>query len=98
MEICTLIRSKSGLPSRRLIMLTAKSEEDDIITGLACGLDDYVTKPFSPRVLIGPYSRRSCAPSGKRSLAAGPARSRENGPTNPCRWTILIGGRALKAG
>jgi len=33
-------------------MLTAKSEEDDIITGLSCGADDYVTKPFSPRVLI----------------------------------------------
>jgi two-component system phosphate regulon response regulator PhoB len=33
-------------------MLTAKSEDDDIITGLACGADGYVTKPFSPRVLI----------------------------------------------
>ncbi|HIP82108.1 MAG TPA: response regulator transcription factor, partial [Desulfocapsa sulfexigens] len=35
-----------------IIMLTAKSEEDDIVTGLSCGADDYVTKPFSPRVLI----------------------------------------------
>jgi two-component system phosphate regulon response regulator PhoB len=33
-------------------MLTAKSEEDDIVSGLECGADDYVTKPFSPRVLI----------------------------------------------
>jgi len=33
-------------------MLTAKGEESDIVTGLELGADDYVTKPFSPRVLI----------------------------------------------
>lgn len=35
-----------------IIMLTARSEEDDRIRGLECGADDYVTKPFSPRELI----------------------------------------------
>lgn len=38
----------SGIP---IIMLTAKGEEADIVTGLELGADDYVTKPFSPRVL-----------------------------------------------
>ncbi len=52
MEICTIIRTKNIENPPPIIMLTAKSEEDDIITGLACGADDYVTKPFSPRVLI----------------------------------------------
>jgi two-component system phosphate regulon response regulator PhoB len=35
-----------------IIMLTAKTEEVDIVTGLEIGADDYVTKPFSPRILI----------------------------------------------
>jgi len=52
MEICTMIRTKQFDFQPPIIMLTAKSEEDDIVTGLACGADDYVTKPFSPRVLI----------------------------------------------
>ncbi|MBU0945209.1 MAG: response regulator transcription factor [Proteobacteria bacterium] len=52
MEVCTLLREKPGSVQPPIIMLTAKSEEDDIVSGLACGADDYVTKPFSPRVLI----------------------------------------------
>ncbi len=52
MEVCTIIREKPENAALPIIMLTAKSEEDDIITGLACGADDYVTKPFSPRILI----------------------------------------------
>ncbi len=52
MEVCTLIRKKEHAAQPPIIMLTAKSEEDDIITGLASGADDYVTKPFSPKVLI----------------------------------------------
>ncbi len=51
-EICSLIRSDQEHQQPPIIMLTAKSEEDDIVTGLSCGADDYVTKPFSPRVLI----------------------------------------------
>lgn len=51
-EVCTLIRANKDTPQPPIIMLTAKSEEDDIVTGLSCGADDYVTKPFSPRVLI----------------------------------------------
>ncbi len=48
-EICRRLRKKSRVP---IIMLTAKIEEQDIITGLDIGADDYVTKPFSPRQLI----------------------------------------------
>jgi two-component system phosphate regulon response regulator PhoB len=33
-------------------MLTAKGEEEDVVAGLECGADDYITKPFSPKVLI----------------------------------------------
>lgn len=43
------IREVSTLP---IILLTAKSEEDDKLQGYACGADDYMTKPFSPKVLV----------------------------------------------
>lgn len=49
-EICRLIREESDVP---ILMLTAKSSEDDKVTGLFIGADDYLTKPFSPRELVG---------------------------------------------
>ncbi len=48
-DICQTIRMDSDLP---IIMLTAKSEEEDRIKGLSIGADDYVVKPFSPRELV----------------------------------------------
>ena len=46
-EICKLIRSKPEIKTIPIIMLTAKSQEEDKIKGLGAGADDYVTKPFS---------------------------------------------------
>ncbi|MGB8456049.1 MAG: response regulator transcription factor [Anaerocolumna sp.] len=48
-EICKEIRKKSKVP---IIMLTAKSSDENIINGLDIGADDYMTKPFSPRQMI----------------------------------------------
>ena len=48
-EICREIRERSDLP---ILMLTAKASEDERVTGLAIGADDYLTKPFSPRELV----------------------------------------------
>jgi len=48
-ELCKVIREHSDVP---VIMLTAKSGEDDRIRGLGIGADDYVVKPFSPRELV----------------------------------------------
>ncbi|MFO0752058.1 MAG: response regulator transcription factor [Thermodesulfovibrionales bacterium] len=48
-SICSCLREFSDVP---LIMLTAKSSEDDRIKGLGLGADDYVVKPFSPRELV----------------------------------------------
>ena len=47
-DICRAIRTSSSLP---VVMLTARDEEVDRVTGLELGADDYVTKPFSPREL-----------------------------------------------
>jgi len=48
-EVCRTIRRKSRVP---VIMLTAKATEDDEVTGLGLGADDYITKPFSLRQLM----------------------------------------------
>lgn len=48
-EICRRIRKSSNVP---ILMLTAKSSEDDMVNGLMIGADDYITKPFSPRELL----------------------------------------------
>lgn len=48
-EICLEIRKNSAVP---IIMLTAKSGDENVINGLDMGADDYMTKPFSPRQMI----------------------------------------------
>jgi DNA-binding response OmpR family regulator len=48
-SVCREIRRSSFVP---IIMVTAKSGEDDVIAGLDAGADDYIIKPFSPRVLM----------------------------------------------
>ncbi|MCP3980294.1 MAG: response regulator transcription factor [bacterium] len=48
-EVCRALRKQSGVP---IIMLTARSTEEDRIQGLELGADDYVCKPFSPRELV----------------------------------------------
>jgi two-component system, OmpR family, alkaline phosphatase synthesis response regulator PhoP len=48
LEVCSTIRSESDVP---IIMLTAKIAEEDRLSGLDLGADDYVTKPFSPKEL-----------------------------------------------
>jgi DNA-binding response OmpR family regulator len=48
-EICTVVRKDSDVP---IIMLTAKSAEEERVKGLGIGADDYVVKPFSPRELV----------------------------------------------
>jgi len=59
-------RTTKNIP---IIMLTAKGEEADIVTGLELGADDYVTKPFSPRVLLARVRavlrRKSSDPPGE---------------------------------
>ena len=51
-EVCRRLRSKPETSSAIIIMLTAKTEEADQLIGFSVGADDYVTKPFSVRVLM----------------------------------------------
>ena len=52
LEVAKKLKSKPETRHIPIIMLTAKGEEADIVTGLELGADDYVTKPFSPRILV----------------------------------------------
>ena len=52
LEVCRVLRNDQRTRGIPVVMLTAKGEEADIVTGLELGADDYITKPFSPRVLV----------------------------------------------
>lgn len=52
LEVCRILRRDPKTAHVPIIMLTAKGEEADVVAGLELGADDYVTKPFSPRVLL----------------------------------------------
>jgi len=51
-EICRTLKSDAATKHIPIIMLTAKSEEADVVVGLQMGADDYIPKPFSPKVLV----------------------------------------------
>jgi len=52
LEVCKILKHDDRTAHIPIVMLTAKGEETDIVIGLELGADDYITKPFSPRVLI----------------------------------------------
>ena len=70
-EVCREIRKESKVP---IIMLTAKSDERDEQLGFDLGVDDYISKPFSPKILVARVEailRRSGKASGDEVLKAG---------------------------
>jgi two-component system phosphate regulon response regulator PhoB len=52
LEVCKSLKSDPDTRGILVAMLTAKGEESDVVVGLELGADDYITKPFSPRVLV----------------------------------------------
>ena len=52
LDVCKILKTDDKAGHIPIIMLTAKGEEADVVTGLELGADDYVTKPFSPRILL----------------------------------------------
>lgn len=57
LEVCKKLKANPKTEHVPIIILSAKGEEADIVTGLELGADDYVTKPFSPKVLIARVRR-----------------------------------------
>jgi two-component system phosphate regulon response regulator PhoB len=70
-DVCKSLKSEPKTKAVPIIMLTARSEEADIIIGLELGADDYLTKPFSPRELIARVRailRRSAADISEQEI------------------------------
>lgn len=70
-SVCRIVREIRDIP---VIFLTAKTEEDDKLKGYEYGADDYMTKPFSPKILLAKVNallRRSSFPALGESLSAG---------------------------
>ena len=51
LDVCRVMRQDPWMSKIPVLMLTGKSEEDDIVAGLEVGADDYMTKPFSPKLV-----------------------------------------------
>jgi two-component system alkaline phosphatase synthesis response regulator PhoP len=76
-EVARRLKSDARLASTPIIMLTAKAEETDVVVGLTLGADDYVTKPFSMKILLARLASvlRRAEPAGAPEggiLKAGP--------------------------
>lgn len=52
LEVCRALRSDPQTRDIAIVMLTAKGDEADVVAGIELGADDYISKPFSPRVLL----------------------------------------------
>ncbi|MFZ1982887.1 MAG: response regulator transcription factor [Desulfatitalea sp.] len=72
LELTRRLKNDPQTRSIPVVMLSAKGEEVDIVTGLELGAEDYVTKPFSPRVLLARvravFRRRAAAPASDAEL------------------------------
>jgi two-component system alkaline phosphatase synthesis response regulator PhoP len=69
LDVCRKIKNNPELKHIPIILVSAKSEELDVVLGLELGADDYVTKPFSPKVL---FSRIKAVMRRKAESAVGP--------------------------
>ena len=69
-EVCRTIRRESKVP---IIMLTAKSDERDELLGFELGVDEYITKPFSPKILVARVDAilRRASATGNETVEAG---------------------------
>ena len=95
LEVCRQIRSHAASSRVPVLMVTAKGEEADVVTGLELGADDYIVKPFSPRVLLARV---------RAALRRGDAPKTDPGATitigtlsiNPGRHEVTVGGTLLE--
>lgn len=93
-ELARKLREKSGIP---LMMLTVRHEEDDIVRALELGADDYLAKPFSPKILVARIRAllRRVGIEEEGSVAFGPLTLRSDDltvdgfPQGPIRLTRL---------
>lgn len=93
LEVCKKLKNDAKTEGLPIIVLTAKGEETDIVTGLELGADDYVTKPFSPKVLIARV-RRILRRAVSREVEKPPIRIRDL-VMDPGRREVLVKGKRV---
>jgi two-component system phosphate regulon response regulator PhoB len=96
-EVCRLLRTEEKIKSIPIIMVTAKGEEGDVVEGLEAGADDYIIKPFSPRVLVARV--RTVLRRGSREDSANEKRQHpihvRDLSIDPQRYQVSVAGRRL---
>lgn len=91
-EVCRILKNDVNTSSIPIVMLTAKGEDSDIIAGLELGADDYITKPFSPKVLI--VRLKMILQRGRRNhLSTQPQINRRQLAIDPTRHCVLVKGK-----
>ena len=93
-EVCKVLRTENETAEIPIIMLTAKGEETDIVEGFELGADDYITKPFSPKILLSRIKavlrrkvKEEAAPS---TPERGEVIKTENIIINPGRYEVTV--------
>jgi len=93
LEVCKQLKQESRTAHVPVVMLTAKGEEADVVAGLELGADDYVTKPFSPRVLAARVKAVLRRP--RETAAAGAVIRSGDLVINPGRHEVLVDGEPV---
>ncbi len=95
LDVCRSIKGDPATRHVSIVMLTAKGEEPDVVSGLELGADDYVPKPFSPRVLLARIRAvlRRAAP-GELPPTEKPIKIHELS-IHPGRYEVLRGGKPV---
>jgi two-component system, OmpR family, alkaline phosphatase synthesis response regulator PhoP len=88
LEVCKLLKRDPGTEQMHVIILTAKSDDSDIVTGLELGADDYMTKPFSSKVLVARV-RRVLRKEVERDLGRSALRIHDM-TIDPARCEVLV--------
>jgi two-component system, OmpR family, alkaline phosphatase synthesis response regulator PhoP len=94
LEVCKLLKNDSKTEHIPIIMLTAKSEEADVVSGLEVGADDYITKPFSPKVLTARVRTMLRRKTKNASDSTQTIKIHEL-VIDPKRREVLVGGKAV---
>ncbi|MCL4503931.1 MAG: response regulator transcription factor [Deltaproteobacteria bacterium] len=94
LEVCRRLKSDARTRPIPIIMLSAKGEEADIVAGLELGADDYVTKPFSPRVLLARIRTALRRRKAEVPSDTAPLKFKEL-VINPGRHEVLLAGQKL---
>ncbi|MGN4870739.1 response regulator transcription factor [Bacillus cereus group sp. MYBK120-1] len=91
-SVCRRIRKESAVP---IIMLTARSDEDDTLLGFELGADEYVTKPFSPKVLVARAKTLLKRADGAVGVVEENAMSLAGIEVNRLSRTVLVDGEEI---